>query len=396
MDRDFKTVEGNVPFASNFEFSVPLAEGGTQRVLVQKASIAPGTGRVIDLKVAALIPRETTVTVRKSLFQANVTGTIESSVASDLDETLAVLASKALVSSNESLLGDPETAPVTDADRDTAAMRAILDAHLQQRQVDTQTLQDALTIYDTIPEAIVPSPKLRAALAALTGTFAEPAIASILTADNCTNLPADKVQFAVPPDNPKLLARVTYVASGARVISINPYAEGERIEHLMPILAHEAIHCDQEDGVVEEVAATAFDGFLYLQLVAADPTLANAKTRVARELNTDAMALINSGALIPESVGILPSVGVTSVLPGTNVTAQSFAEFVADAYPQIDQATSPTEPLASTYAHILAGVALMPDGDAFDLQYLDELLSRAMNGQVLYIDITAFELAPAG
>ncbi|MEO8541650.1 MAG: hypothetical protein ABI577_18060, partial [bacterium] len=390
FDREFKVVPGDVPFASNFEFTVPLAEGGTQRVLVKTADVAGGTGRVIELKVDALLPQEATLKVRRSTFQAKATGTIETKVDSDLDKTLVLLASKALTPSNDSFLGEPETAAVKPEDRDDAAMRLALEAHMQQRQADPQTVQDALDLYGAIPQDIVTSPKLRAALAALTGTFAEPAISSLLTANNCTKRPASKIAFQLPPDNPKLLARVTYVGNGARVISINPYAEGERIEHLMPILAHEAIHCDQEDGLVEEVAATAFDGFLYLQLVAANEELAQAHTRVARELNVDAVGLINSGALVPESVGILPSVGVKSILPGSNVTAGSFAEFVVRAYPDIGQNTSPTEPLAATYASILAEVAGMPAGDAFDLRYLDELLSRAMNGRVLLTAITAF------
>jgi hypothetical protein len=396
MDRDFKVAQGDVPFASNFELDVPLAEGGSQRVLVQKAEVAAGSGRVIELTVSALIPQDATPKVRRSTFQAKATGTIEAKVDSDLDKTLVLLASQALMPTNDAFLGDPETAPVKPEDRDNAAMRTALQTVMQKRQVDAQTLQDALDIYDAMPTDVVTSPKLRAALAGLTGTFAEPAIASLLTTNNCTKLPASKIAFQVPPENPGLLAQVTHIGNGARVVSVNPYVEGEALEHIMPILAHEAIHCDNEDSISEEVAATAFDGFLYLQLLAADPQLASAHTRVAREVNFDAVALINSGARVPESVGILPSIGVKAVLPGTNRTDASFAEFVARAYAQLGQRTSPTEPLATTYARVLAEAGGMPQGDAFDLRYLDELLSRSMQVTVLFEAITAFGMQPAG
>lgn len=396
FDRDFKLAEGDLPLASNFELSVPLAEGGTERVLVQSAEVAPGTGRVIQLKVSTLIPQDAKLSIRRSLFQAKATGNIEAKVDSDLDKTLVVLASKALISSNEAFLGDPETAPVKPEDRDASAMRQALEAHMQARNTDPQTVQDALDLYDVIPPTIVTSPKLRAALAALTGTFAEPAIPSLLTASNCTGKPASKIAFQEPPGNPRLLAQVTHLGDGSRVVSINPFAEGERLEYLAPILAHEATHCDDEDGLVEEVAATAFDAFLYLQMLAVDPDLGSGRTRVAREVNFDAVAMINSGALLPESAGILPSIGVKQVLPGTNAPQASFAEFVAKAYAQLGSSASPTEPLANTYTAILAKAAGMPDGDAFDLRYLDEVVSRAMPAGVLFTAITALGLEPEG
>lgn len=396
LDRDFEVAEGKVPFASNFEFSVPLAEGGSTRVLVRTAGRAAGSNRGITLGVDRLIPEGATLRVQNRAFDSAATGAIETKVTGDLDPTLVLLASRALAVTQESFYGSPETAPVTAADRDPAAMREVLAKHLQQRGADAETYQDALALYDVIPEATVPSPKLRAALAALTGTFAEPAVGSLLSADNCTRRPAVRIAFEPPPGDEKLVARVTFVGTGGRVVSVNPYAEGERIEHLMPILAHEAIHCDNQDGLVEEVAATAFDGFLYLQLVAADPELALARTRLARELNIDAVAMINSGRRYPESVGVLPSPGVESVLPLTNKTAASFAELVAGAYPQITQVNSPAERLARTYADILADAGGIAPGDPFDLRYLDELLGRSIGGGVMATAIVAFGLAPAG
>ncbi len=395
FDRPFEPAASRVPLASHFEFDVPLAVGGSRRVLVAKAERPGDNGREIVLRVDSLIPDGATLKVARRAFDAKATGEMEVTVEGDLNPTLVLLASTELQVSDPTFYDAPVIAGTTDADRDATAQREALEFHLNQRQVDPQTYLDALAIYDAMPVDIVTSPKLRAALAALTGTFAEPALESLLTGENCTGLPAARIAFETPPGGPELIARVTYLGTGARVISVNPFAEGERIEHLMPILAHEAVHCDGLDGRAEELAATAFDGLLYLNLVAAEPELARTKTRVARELNIDAVALINSGGLLPESIGVLPSPGVTRILPGTNSAHGSFAEFIVAAYPQIDLATSPTEPLAQVYADILAQTAGMEQGDPFSIRYLDELLGRAIHPAVLVAAIQAFGLAPA-
>lgn len=393
FDRPFELAPSRVPLASHFEFEVPQAAGGTKRVFVASAE---RESRAIVLKVDTIIPDGATLKVARRAFDATATGEMEVTVEGDLNPTLVLLASAELQVSDPSFYDSAVEADLGEDDRDAAAQRKALEFHLNQRQVDPQTFADALLTYDAIPADIVTSPKLRAALAALTGTFAEPAIASLLTGENCTDMPAGRIAFETPPGDAELIARVTYLGSGARVISVNPFAEGERIEHLMPILAHEAVHCDGLDGRAEELAATAFDGLLYLNLVAADPELARAKTRVARELNIDAVALINSGGRLPESIGVLPSPGVTRILPGTNSEHGSFAEFIVAAYPQIDLASSPTEDLAQAYADILAQVAEMERGDPFSIRYLDELLGRAIHPAVLVAAIQAFGLAPAG
>lgn len=396
LDRDFEVADTNLPLASLFEFKIPNVDGGESRVLVNTAELGQTNARLITLHTSTLIPDGSTLMIQRKAFQRKASGTINVEVRADLDAPLLVLATRAFVPTADGFFDDPETAPVSDADRDPAAMRTVLEEHLRQRGSNDASATRALAVYDSIPADIVPSPKLRAALAGLTGTFAQGAIDSFLTNENCTGQPARTIAFQPPPGNENLVARVTYHASGARVVSVNPFAEGERIEHLMPILAHEAIHCDKDDGLVEEVAATAFDGFLYLQLVAADPELANSRARVARELNIDAVAMINSGQRYPESFGVLKSPGVETVLPLTSITAASFADLVVASYPQITQTGSAPEPVAQAYADMLAEASGFKRGDPFDIRYLDELISRATDGGVLAAAIIAFELTPHG
>ncbi len=394
LDREWKLVETDLPFASLFELRAPLADGSSKRVLIDTAERSPNNNRQATLTVKSLVPQGATLTIQRKAFVRNASGVVSGEVDSALDPALVLLASEALAVSEPSLFDGGELAPVTDADNDPVAQRAALEAHLRLRPGDPGTFVDkVLAIYDAIPTDIVPSPKLRAALAGLSGTFADPAVASFMTANNCTNKPAARIAFEPPPEAPELLARMTH-ENGARVISINPFAEGERFEYLMPILAHEAIHCDDEAGTIEEIAATAFDSFLYLQLVAIEPDLAQGRTKVARELNIDAIAMINSGQRYPESVGVLPSVGVSRVLPFTNSTAGSFAELVANAYSEVPSGGSPAETVALSYASIIASATGDEAKDPFNLTYLDELLGRAVDAGVFANAIGAFGLVP--
>ncbi len=396
FDRDWELADTNLPFPSLFEIKAPQADGSTKRILMRTAERSETNSRLVTLTVNDLVPEGATLLMQKKAFDRKASGTISQEIASDLDEASVVLASQALVVGNDVFYDAPVTAPVTDADRDAAVQRGLLEAHMRARPGGgSESLGAALAVFDGIPAAVVPSPKLRAAIAGLTGTFAEPAITSLMTSDNCTSRPVAKVAFEVPEGNEALVARVTFLR-GARVIAVNPFAEGERFEYLMPILAHEAVHCDTEDGIAEEIAATAFDGFLYLQLLAVDPELAAARTRVARELNIDAVAMINSGQRYPESIGILPSPGVDAVLPLTNNASKSFAELVANAYRGLPNAPTPAETVATAYTSLLAAAIGVELKNPFDLAYLDELLSLAVDGGVFANAIVAFDLVPEG
>ncbi len=398
FDRDFKVDDGRVPFASRFELSIPDPLGGSKasRVLVDRADRSEQNPRLVTLRVNRLVPAGAELRIARAAFQDSAEGTITAEVVSDLTPAMMILASTALTFTSADFIASGAPTDVRPEDRDVAVQRAALSAHLDKRGADASQKRDILARFDRIPEATVPSPKARAALAALTATFAEPAIDYLLTADNCTGKPASLIAFQPPPDSPKLLARSTRARDGRRVISLNPAIEGERMELLMPLLAHEAIHCDTADGRFEEVAATALDTFFYLNLLSLQPELAKTGTLLARELNLDALALINSGRRFPESAGVLKSAGVGAALPNTNSTAPSFADFIVAAYPSIDLNESPEEPLARIYTDRLAKGVGMASGPSFNLRYLDELLGRATDPRVLAAVIAILELAPAG
>ncbi len=395
FDRPVEPAGTRLPLASHFELRIALADGSSRRQLVASAERSGTSRREVVLTVDALVTEGSVLSVSRRAFDSRADGNLEVAVSADLSPLAALLASQALVPADPAFFDPPAAREPDPAADDPAVMREALRRHLALRGSDAATKADALAMFDAIPGGVVPSPKVRAALAALTGTFAEPVLADLLTAQNCTRMPAASIDFREPPGMNRLLARVTYTGTGARVVSIHPSLRDERFELLMPLLVHEAVHCDQFDSRVEEVAATAFDTFLYLRLVAADPTLAAEQTRLARELRIDALAMINSGAVLPESVGVLRSPGVDAALPGTTAPHRSFAELVAAAYPSVTSLQSPVEPLAVAYMAALAAEAGAAPGDPFDLRYLDGVLAQAFDAPSLIAVIRAFGFVPA-
>ncbi len=393
FDREFRTIRRDIPLASYFKVVLVLP-GGERELFVQSAERPAGRDDVVDLVVDAVVSEGSRVAVERRAFVPGATDQIEARIEGAFPPVQAALANAPWQFTDPAVIEVRRTPDVTDADRDPAVMRVVLRAHLRARGASAPVEAAALSLYDAIPSELVPSPKARAALAALTGTFAQPAIAWLLTGENCTGQPASIV-FAPPPEYPDMLARVTHDTAGRRTVWLNPRLEGERLEFLMPLLAHEAIHCDNFDGRWEEVAATAFDALLYLHLVAAIPGLAMDGTPMARSLNIDLLAFLNSGRWVPESVGVLPSPKVENALPGSTSEARSFADYVIQAYDMIRFNESPTEELARQYARILAGMAGIPEGDPFQLGYLDRIAGLAAHPAVVAAALDALRLAPA-
>ncbi|GAB4330048.1 MAG: hypothetical protein Kow0010_14830 [Dehalococcoidia bacterium] len=376
---------------------VPPTEGQVppRGIEVTSAGLSPTTSRVIELTTAGLVSDGSTLYVNRRAFEPRGRGEASIAIEADLAESTVLLATTPLRFARPDVMTLSEIAGVTPDDRDATVQRLRLEEHLRKRGNDEGFIEEVLSLYDTMPAAIVSHPKARAALAALRGTFAEPAILSLLTSDNCTGRASAAIVFETPPDYPDLVARITYDEEGRRILWINPKVEGERFELLMPLLAHEAIHCDFEDGLAEEIAATALDTYLYLLLVAVDPGLALEGTLLARTLNIDAVAMVNSGRALPESVGVLEAPGIDNVLAGSSARAGSFAEFVAAGYPDITEFEAPAEPVAQAYVANLAQIAGVPMGSAFDLEYLDALLGLSFPPQLLFDALAALELEPA-
>lgn len=364
----------------------PLAEPEIETVTL----VSP---RIVELVVNGLIVHGSKLHVAGGALEG-AGEEISIPVESQFTELGVVLAGGVLVFGDLSLVEPlPEEGP-TAADRDPVRVRTSLQVHLDERNASERVQEVALALYDGIDPEIVPSAKARAALAALAGTFADAAVRSLLGADNCTGEPAAFIGFQEPPGDPELAARVTYADDGRRILSIRPDLEAAPFELLMPLIAHEAIHCDRVDSLTEEIVASAIDVYLYVHLLISQPELARDDSPLARNFNIEALAMLNSGQAVPESLGILASPHGREALPESGTTHRSFAELIAASYEDDVDDSAPLEPVAQQYLDALAEAVEAPFGSALDLAYVDLLLGRATTFEAISNLLDLFDLVP--
>ena len=134
----------------------------------------------------------------------------------------------------------------------------------------------------------------------LVGTVAAGSIDAILTSDNQSGKPYASVFFDPTVLDPGL-AFNNPLPDGSHEIRFNPDDQGEPIQALGPVLAHEALHQDgdeqtgDKDGQMEEMLNQTALAFSWAQQLLIDPSLADQKTPLVKLLNTDLLALLNSG-----------------------------------------------------------------------------------------------------
>ena len=397
LARGIELPNDEVPLESAFEVQVPdpLEEGVTHRVFPALATQSEDDHRIFELSFDVIIPDGSELLVAGRLLGGDESQSLTAGIQGDVNAIQALLASVALAPTDVAVLEAGEFAPATADDRDRAVQRVALEQHLDARGSPAELTDLALQRFDAMPEDVIPSPKLRAALSALTGTFADAAIEDLLTENNCSAMPVRLLAFQDPPDAPDLFARVTHEGDGGRIISFSPRLEGEPLELLAAIMAHEAVHCDVEGSIDEETAATAFDTLLYIQFLTVNPDLAFHGSPLSKDLNVDAIAMINSGRAAPESIGILASPGVRFAVPNTNAQAGSFEELIASAYAGAPR-SSPVEPLADIYLQGFAEMLGAPAGSPFDFEYLDAVFGAVLDPEVLIAAISALRLEPEG
>lgn len=351
------------------------------------------SSRLVELAVNGLVVHGSTLHVAGGALEG-AGEEISIPVESEFTELGVVLAGGVLAFGDLSLVEPLPVETPTAADRDPLGVRNSLQVHLDERSASERVREVALALYDGIDPEVVPSAKVRAALAALAGTFADAAVRSLLGVDNCTGQAAAFIGFQEPPGNPELAARVTYADDGRRILSIRPDLEAAPFELLMPLIAHEAIHCDRVDSLEEEIVASAIDVYLYIHLLISQPELARDDSPMARNFNIEALAMLNSGQALPESLGILPSPHGREALPESGTTHRSFAELIAASYEDDVDASAPLEPVAQQYLDALAEAVEAPFGSALDLAYVDLLLGRATTFEAISNLLDLFDLVP--
>ncbi|MDZ7727681.1 MAG: hypothetical protein U5Q44_05480 [Dehalococcoidia bacterium] len=176
------------------------AELRATRVPVAEVSVEGegNEGNVLVIETDGLVPNETEVRIDRAALADGASGSVATDVSADLSQLQVLLASVAVEPTRPELFSGGQQAPVEAADRDPEAQRQALEAHLRARGSNEDVIAEALETYDSMPGDVVADPKLAAAIAGLTGTFAEPAITDLLTENNCTRLPAARIAFEEP------------------------------------------------------------------------------------------------------------------------------------------------------------------------------------------------------
>ncbi|MCQ3935503.1 MAG: hypothetical protein DPW18_00505 [Chloroflexi bacterium] len=167
----------------------------------------------------------------------------------------------------------------------------------------------------------IPHPSLRAGLVGLLNTFAEPAIETILSAQNSRGKPLF-VQAEFGKLEPNVVATVLPAGDEQFRIVFNEAFRAENPFLFTRTFAHEPLHQDDTNGVYEEGLITALDTLVYLHQLARHPELASEGSWLARFHNTNALARLNSG--VGAQLGLLAANGNRPILPGSTVDFVSF------------------------------------------------------------------------
>jgi hypothetical protein len=227
----------------------------------------------------------------------------------------------------------------------TAQLTAYLDKEVAAGFITSAQKTQALATYnDSTITSLVPSANMRAALASLTGTVAENAIAQFTTNANVTGKPFTVVDFSTEVSSSAVVAETTGNVSTKRIRTLFKTSfKGENFLALAPFLAHEALHQDVvgadpalQDGIPEEKFATTVETMVWAQELVIDPTPASAHTELSTHLNADLLAYLNSGsALFPRVGNLTAPINSGNALPKSSPAAGGSAAFTSfDNYEQ--------------------------------------------------------------
>jgi hypothetical protein len=159
---------------------------------------------------------------------------------------------------------------------------------------DAAKRAQAMAVFnDATAKSKIPSPSLRAALAALTGTIAESAIGYVLHhTEPSTAQTVSSVRFGSTPNTHAIAMFI-----GHEII-FNQRYKGENPFTFVRIMAHEPLHggeATSSNSNYEEAVNSSLDDLVYLKQIAHHPGVARLGTELARVNNINGMWRLNGG-----------------------------------------------------------------------------------------------------
>jgi hypothetical protein len=206
--------------------------------------------------------------------------------------------------------------------------------------------QSAMAVYsDSTAVSKVSSPSLRAALAALTGTFAEPAIDFILHSQVNGQPHFTDVHWADPSafTSPGYIAEVIGLGNGQQYIQFNDAFRGENPFLFVDAMSHEPLHADGEIHQTEEAVNHSLDKLIYLHQLVRHPWLATSGHALSRYLDTQGILRINGGK--GTTLGLFDSNGDLPLMPGSTIVLNRWVAYYTDT----DRTTTPGNSLLADY-----------------------------------------------
>ena len=232
------------------------------------------------------------------------------------------------------------------------SLAAFMNAKVTRGIITQAVANAAVALFDNAAFSYVPA-NLRAALASLYGTVAEPAINSFLGKTNVTKKAYSIIEFNTISAS-ATVGETKISESGRLTVKIKPTFAGEDFRALSAVLAHESIHQDTvaasglqgtpPNSQDEEIIANTVQSTVYIQQASVDPSFVGNGTILVNAINDQVLALLNSGdALFPYG-GIRQAPALTNngnVFPGAktnpgnynnNTTVKSFQDWIRREY----------------------------------------------------------------
>jgi hypothetical protein len=269
-----------------------------------------------------------------------------------------------------------------------AQLHQYLDADLPH---DSNARQAAELVFNSnAAKAKISSPTLRAALAALEGTLARPAINYVINAQTPDGNPKIiSIQF-VPPgqlSSPFNVAEVHDAQTAdpdQQVILFNSTYQAESPFLFLSTMAHEPLHQDPTVTNYEEAVNWTLDRLVYLGQLRRHPSLARTGTELSRRLNSNALLRLNSG--VGSQLGLYKSNRNRPLFPGsTKIHVTSWWQESDNG----DTASSPGNALLATYLHnIHHGHGAPCSASRFDTALL-HCIDRERDGPLSAADLLA-------
>jgi hypothetical protein len=250
----------------------------------------------------------------------------------------------------------PTTASVVpSASSVRTSLVAFMNAKVTQGKLTVAKRDAAIALFDDAGySSLIPNPALRAGLASLYGTVAEPAIGSYIGRANVTGKAYTFIRFDSSISAGAPIGETKVSENGRLLLTIRPTFAGEDFRALSAVLAHEAIHQDTAaasgaQGVPpnsqdEEIVTNAIQSTVYIQQALVDSSFVGNGTKLVNQINDQVLALINSGDKLFPYGGIQQAPALNSnanVFPGAktdpgnfnnNTTVKSFADFIRREY----------------------------------------------------------------